>query len=404
MTNALDQTFGLYIHIPWCMTRCIYCDFNTYIDGEPALKLAYHQALLREIQEAGAALDHPPLHTIFFGGGTPTTLAPGQLIELVEAVQASFKLRRDAEITTEANPGTLSLDYLRELRQGGLNRLSIGVQSFDNRELAFLSRLHDVDAARLAVEQAHQAGFDNLSLDLIFNLPRQTRQRWRFNLQEALELEPDHLSIYALIVEPGTPLHRQISQGYIPSPDDEVGADMYAATLDTLGEAGYLHYEISNWAKAGDNPAAWQTPRLASAHNLIYWRNQPYLGVGAGAYGTINGERWANVKRPQSYIECVQAGSGLAVARDEKTFEVIDPQTAMTEHMLLGLRLVREGVSAATFEARFGLSLSERYPDAIAFGLEHRLIEWLATPAASHLRLTKKGCFLANQVILRFME
>jgi oxygen-independent coproporphyrinogen-3 oxidase len=404
MTNALGQTLGLYTHIPWCLTRCVYCDFNTYIDGEPGLKRAYHQALLREIQEAGAALDHPPLHTIFFGGGTPTTLAPGQLLELVEAVKASFKLCLDAEITTEANPGTLSLDYLRELRQGGVNRLSIGVQSFDNQELAFLSRLHDADTARQAVEQARQADFENLSLDLIFNLPRQTLEQWRFNLQEALKLEPDHLSIYALIIEPGTPLHRQVSQGYIPSPDDEVGADMYAATLDILGEAGYLHYEISNWAKAGDNLAAWQTPHLASAHNLIYWRNQPYLGMGAGAYGTINGERWANVKRPQSYIDCVQARRGLGIARDEKTFEVIDDHTAMTEHLMLGLRLVREGVSAAAFEARFGRALAERYAEAIDFGLEHGLLEWLATPTDSRLRLTQKGCFLANQVVLRFIE
>jgi oxygen-independent coproporphyrinogen-3 oxidase len=190
----------------------------------------------------------------------------------------------------------------------------------------------------------------------------------------------------------------------VPQPDDEVAADMYGLTMDMLEEAGYAHYEISNWAKGDCNLPAWQTPPLASAHNLIYWRNQPYLGIGAGAYGTVNGARWANVKRPQTYIARVEAGQGLGPARDEKTFEMIDRAIAMTEHILLGLRLVREGVSAAEFEARFGLSLLERYPEAVAFGLEHGLTEWLETPAGPCLRLTRPGRFLANQVILQFMD
>jgi oxygen-independent coproporphyrinogen-3 oxidase len=404
MDNSSRQALGLYLHIPWCPTRCIYCDFNTYVDGEPDLKSRYHLALLREIGETAGSLGRPPLETIFFGGGTPTTLSPDQLIELVEAVKANFDLRPEAEITTEANPGTLSVDYLRALRQGGINRLSLGVQSFDDQELSFLSRLHNAGAARQAVEQARAAGFTNLSLDLIFNLPRQTLARWEFNLREAIKLEPDHLSIYSLIVEPGTPLHRQIAQGHIPGPDDDLAADMYAATIDILAGAGYVHYEISNWARDRANLAAWQTPRFASAHNLIYWRNQPYLGLGAGAYSTVNGERWANVKRPQAYIARIDAGHGLGLARDEKTSERIDQNIAMTEQMLLGLRLVREGVSAAGFAARFGLSLPERYPKAITFGLEHNLLEWLETPTGRHLRLTRQGCFLANQVILQFMD
>jgi oxygen-independent coproporphyrinogen-3 oxidase len=243
-----------------------------------------------------------------------------------------------------------------------------------------------------------------VSLDLIFNLPWQSLARWQFNLHEAIRLQPDHLSIYSLIIEPGTPLQRQITQGLVPHPDDELAADMYAATIEILGEAGYVQYEISNWAKGEASLPAWQTPRLASAHNLIYWRNQPYLGLGAGAYGTINGRRWANVKRPQSYIARLEAGSGLGPARDEKTEETIDRETAMTEQMLLGLRLVREGVSAARFEARFGVALTEQYPKAIAFGLQHDLTEWIEAPDGPHLRLTQRGCFVANQVILQFME
>lgn len=403
MEDFTGQALGLYLHIPWCPTRCIYCDFNTYVDGEPELKSRYHTALLREIRETGAALGRPALTTIFFGGGTPTTLPPAQLIELVEAVKRNFELRPDAEITVEANPGTLSTPYLRDLRQGGVNRLSLGVQSLIDDELSFLSRLHNASTARRAVDEARTAGFENLSLDLIFNLPRQDLARWQFNLQEAVALQPDHFSIYSLIIEPGTPLHRQLMQGVIPQPDDDLAADMYASTLDILGEAGYTHYEISNWAKDQAEPA-WQTPHLASAHNLIYWRNQPYLGLGAGAYGTVKGQRWANVKRPQDYIGRIEAGSGLGPARNEKTFELIDRETAMAEHMLLGLRLVREGVSAREFEARFSLSLSEYYAGAIEFGLKRGLSEWLDTPQGLRLRLTQPGRFLANQVIRPFME
>lgn len=433
---------GLYLHIPWCPTRCIYCDFNTYVEGEASLKAGYHAALRREILETGAALTRPDLDTIFIGGGTPTSLPPEDLIELVETVKMTFRLRPGAEVTVEANPGTLSIEYLRELRQGGINRLSLGVQSFNDDELRFLSRLHDAAAARCAVEQARAAGFDNLSLDLIFNLPQQRLARWQANLNAAIELQPDHLSLYSLIVEPGTPLHRQVTAGQIPWPDDDLAADMYAYALDTLEAAGYSHYEISNWAKA-NGETGWQTPRLASAHNLIYWRNQPYLGLGAGAYGTIpllpemtqpgltaenakNAEenqeknsacsvssavklspgmwRWMNVKRPQTYIERIEAGAGLGAARDEKSLEPIDSETAMAEHMLLGLRLVREGVSAAEFERRFGVALTDRYPQAVAHGLERGLTEWVESPEGPRLRLTRQGRFLANQAVVPFME
>jgi oxygen-independent coproporphyrinogen-3 oxidase len=393
---------GLYIHIPWCPTRCNYCDFNTYLDGDQGLKARYQAALLREIAEAGQALERPVLDTIFFGGGTPTTLGPDQLNELVEAVGTGFQLSPSAEVTVEANPGTLSESYLRALRQSGINRLSLGVQSFDDDELAFLSRLHQAAGARRAFEQARAAGFDNISLDLIFNLPQQSLKQWEFNLQEGLKLAPDHFSIYALIVEPGTPLHRQIAEGMIPTPDDDLAADMYETTIDTLGQAGYAHYEISNWART-NGEANWQTPQLASAHNLIYWRNQSYLGLGAGAYGTLNGRRWANVKRPQTYLRRVDVGSGLGLARDEKTLEIIDRELATAEHMLLGLRLVREGVGAEEFERRFGQSLPERFSEAIAFGLERNLMEWVETPCELRLRLTRPGRVLANQVVVQFV-
>lgn len=392
---------GLYLHIPWCVTRCIYCDFNTYIDGEDALKARYHAALLREIRQAGVGLARPVLNTIFIGGGTPTTLPPGQLIELVDAVKSAFDLQANAEVTVEANPGTLSLADLQILQQGGINRLSLGVQSFDDDELRFLSRLHDADTARNAVQLARTADFENVSLDLIFNLPEQTLAQWQFNVQEAIKLDPDHFSLYSLIVEPGTPLHRQVTEGVTPTPDDDIAAEMYAFAIDVLGEAGYTHYEISNWARNDGQDR--QTPRRASAHNLIYWRNQPYLGLGAGAFGTINGERWMNVKRPQTYIERIEYGTGRGSARDETTYELLDRDTEMAEHMLLGLRLVQEGVDSAGFADRFGVALDERYGQEIRQGLEQGLLEWAATPGGSHLRLTRRGRFLANQVMVQFM-
>jgi oxygen-independent coproporphyrinogen-3 oxidase len=401
--NGSPPPWGLYIHIPWCPSRCIYCDFNTYVSENATLKARYHAALLKEIRETGAVLGRPALETIFFGGGTPTTLAPDQLLELVEAVKAAFDLSPAAEVTVEANPGGVSLDYLRCIRPGGINRLSLGVQSFHNDELQFLSRRHDANTARRAVDLARRAGFDNLSLDLIFNLPKQSVAQWQFNLAEAVKLSPEHFSLYSLIVEPGTPLHQQVGQGLIPAPADDVAADMYACAIDTLGAAGYVHYEISNWARDEGGPD-WQSPRLAAAHNLIYWRNQPYLGLGAGAYGTINGERRMNVKRPQTYIERIEAGTGLGAAGDEKSFERIDRSTAIQEHLLLGLRLVREGVCSAEFEARFGVSLLETYPEAITYGLDRGLIRWVESPAGPRLRLTGAGCFLANQVIIQFIE
>lgn len=410
MSNSTDSTLGLYIHIPWCPIRCIYCDFNTYLDRSQALKERYHVALLREIREAGAALGRPQLDTIFFGGGTPTTLRPEQLIELVEAVNQSFVLLPAAEITTEANPATLSTDYLRTLRQGGINRLSMGVQSFKNEELSFLSRLHDADTARRSVEMARLAGFDNISLDLIFNLPSQTLAQWQYNVNEALNLAPEHFSFYSLIVEQGTPLHQQVTRGEVPAPDDDVAAEMYEWTIERLEQAGYLQYEISNWARfsppsldSSPLPSSWETPPLASAHNLIYWRNQAHLGLGAGAYGTLSGQRWANVKHPQRYIEMVHQGTGLGMARDEKTFEQIDEETARFEHIMLGLRLVCEGVGAKAFEARFGTSLTASYADAIGMGIRRGLLEWLDSPTQPHLRLTKQGRLLANQAILEFL-
>mgnify|MGYP005850921199 CR=1 FL=1 len=394
---------GLYLHIPWCVSRCIYCDFNTYVADDAALRQRYQAALQREIRETGAALGRPHLATLFIGGGTPTTLPAEALVELVNSVKGAFVLESGAEVTVEANPDDLTVAYLRDIRQGGVNRLSLGVQSFSEAELRFLGRRHRTETARQAVAQARHAGFDNVSLDLMFNLPEQTVAQWQDTLQEAIKLAPEHLSLYSLIIEPGTPLANQVGRGQTPRPDDDVAAAMYGCAIDMLGTAGYVQYEISNWVKTGAAAAEWETPSLAAAHNLIYWRNQPYLGLGTGAFSTFNGERWMNVKRPVTYIARVEAGDGLGLARAERSREQLDRATMIQEHMLLGLRLVREGVSLAGFAARFGQPLLEVYPAAVAAGLRRGLAEWVQAPDGPHLRLTRAGRFVANQVIIEFM-
>ncbi|HBY98376.1 MAG TPA: coproporphyrinogen III oxidase [Chloroflexi bacterium] len=399
---AGGSPIGLYLHIPFCHTRCVYCDFNTYIDLDH-LKARYVAALARELQLVGTAAGCPDAATIFFGGGTPTALEPAHLGALIEACRVAFRVAPGAEITVEANPGTVTTDYLRALRAAGVNRLSFGVQSFHDDELRFLGRLHDAATAQEAVRMARAAGFDNLSLDLIFGLPGQPTERWVATLEEALALAPEHLSLYSLIVEPGTPLHAWVRRGRVAAPDDDVAAEMYEHALERLARAGYAHYEISNWARVQGEPEG-TTPGLASQHNLIYWRNQPYWGVGAGAHSYVNGWRYANVRRPERYITLVEswepdAALPVAPAQDVKTVERIDRDLAMGEQMMLGLRLVREGVGEAAFAARFGCSLDEAYGPTLAEFESWALIE--RTP--ERVRLTARGVMLANQVVARFL-
>ncbi|HYN88187.1 MAG TPA: radical SAM family heme chaperone HemW [Ardenticatenaceae bacterium] len=393
---------GLYLHIPFCHTRCVYCDFNTYVDLEH-LKRRYVQALSEEARIIGRATGRPPAATIFFGGGTPTALEAGEIGLLIDACRNAFEVIPRAEVTVEANPGTVTTDYLRALREVGVNRLSFGVQSFHDDELRFLGRLHDAATAQEAVSMARAAGFDNVSLDLIYGLPRQSLERWQVSVERAIALAPEHLSLYSLIVEPGTPLHAWVRRGEVPAPEDDVAAEMYEYSIERLSTAGYTHYEISNWARNGSNDER-GTPTLASQHNLVYWRNQCYWGLGAGAHSFVGGRRYANVKRPERYVQLVAKYRGEgeplpAPARDGETLEVIDLATGMGEQMMLGLRLVREGVSAAEFRCRFGSSLEEAYGPTLAQLEGWGLIERLNAGVC----LTPRGIMVANQVVEKFL-
>ncbi|MCP4423942.1 MAG: radical SAM family heme chaperone HemW [Chloroflexi bacterium] len=389
-----DQ-LSLYLHIPFCRRRCSYCDFNTYTSlGD--LKEPYTAALCREIEQVGALAEtRRPVHTIFFGGGTPSLISPAQIGQILGAARSSFDLAADAEITMEANPGTVDGDYLTAVRALGVNRLSFGVQSAVANELALLEREHDFDAAVEAVNAARAAGFDNISLDLIYGLPEQTLASWEQSLRAALALAPDHISLYCLTIEPGTPMNKWLANGRISPPDPDLAADQYELAGDFLAERGFEQYEISNWA----------LPGKACQHNLTYWRNQEYLGLGAGAHGSASGNgcrrRYEIVKQPRVYIRRMEAESAgpFPLSAAAADFHAVDRAEAMADTIITQIRLLQEGLDLAAFERNFGQSLNEAYD-----GEMNRLVEWgLLAVGDGRLRLTKKGRFLSNQVFYRFM-
>ncbi len=379
-------SLGLYIHVPFCERKCPYCDFNTYA-GLQRLYAPYARALAREITLAGEALSHPPARTVFLGGGTPTVLPTELLGEILEAVRRAFALLPDAEITAEANPGTVDRARFAGLRALGVNRLSMGAQSFHDDELRFLGRIHSAEDVERAFAAARAAGFDNVNLDLIYGLPGQPVDKWRRTLAQAVALGPEHISCYALTVEAGTPLARWVEERRVSPPDDDLAADLYEEAEASLAAAGYEHYEISNWARQAEADHRAQ-------HNLIYWRNEPYLGFGAGAHSSLGGRRWWNVRAPEAYIRRLESGEGVTEGE-----ETIDETLAMGETMMLGLRLVQEGVSREAFAKRHGRDLEEVYADEL-----QELERWgLIERSRARVRLTRRGRLLGNQVFRRFL-
>ncbi len=379
---------GLYLHFPFCRAKCSYCDFNTYA-GLDHLYKPYVEALMQEGRWLAPKF-LCPVSTLFLGGGTPTVLPVELLRQVLSACSRAFAVVDGAEITSEANPGTVSLGYLRALRNLGVNRLSLGAQSFNESELAMLGRIHEVEHVELTVKRARAAGFDNLNLDLIYGLPEQTLTSWTHTLERALALTPEHISLYCLTLEEGTPLHDKVSQGWLPTPDSDQAADMYELADGQLAKAGYRQYEISNWSLPGHE----------CAHNLIYWHNRPYLGLGAGAHSSSEGQRWWNVRPVQTYIDLMMGGSPtLWPSPAAEDGETIDRSLEMGETMLLGLRLTHEGVAEADFRQRFGVSLEETYGKVIRELEGLGLITW----REGRLCLTQRGRLLGNQVFARFL-
>jgi oxygen-independent coproporphyrinogen-3 oxidase len=394
------EPFGLYLHIPFCERKCPYCDFNTYAGMESQFADLV-AALCAEMARWREPLQERTVSTVFIGGGTPTVLDEGLLGQLFDALHANFRIDAACEMTCEANPGTVDRAKFAALRRLGVNRLSMGVQSFQPQELAFLGRIHDVDDVYAAYAAARSAQFANINLDFIFGLPHQQPAAWADTLAQALRMEPEHLSLYSLIVEPDTPLHHWVNKGVVDAPEDDLAADLYEDAMAALAAAGYIQYEVSNWARRGAGDSG-ETPLHACQHNLIYWRNADYLGIGPGAHshlriaaaGVPQELRWANRKPVGGYIKRVREGAGL-----EEFQESINPGLAMGETMMLGLRLLREGVCSGRFAALHGRELGEVFAGELRSLAERGLLAWDGQCA----RLTPGGLLLGNQVFAEFL-
>src|SRR5947209_2122262 len=372
--QQLLETVSLYVHIPFCHTRCHYCDFNTYAGMLP-LREPYVRALLTEIGMAGALTKLPGgkprrSRTIFFGGGTPSLLSVSQVSRILDACYDNFAVDEDAEITLEANPGTLSREQLVGLRAAGVNRLSMGAQSFDAELLKTLGRIHSPKDITRAVRDAQAAGFTSINVDFMFGLPGQTMRHWRETIDRALDLHIEHLSLYSLIIEEGTPFYTWTHEGRITPGDEDLCADMYEYADERLQAEGYENYEISNWALPGHS----------SQHNLTYWRNLPYLGMGAGAHSFFAGRRFSNVLDPQEYIRLLNKQQ-----RPEAESETIEPAQEMSETAFLGLRTAI-GLHLPTFEQRFGVSFTHFAGERLRLVEEAGLLE----QKEGWLRLSKR--------------
>jgi oxygen-independent coproporphyrinogen III oxidase len=370
---------GLYLHVPFCSSICNYCNFNRGL-FESGLKDRYVAALEAEIRGAGRG---EAADTIFFGGGTPSLLEPHEIARLIGACRQAFDLAADAEVTLETNPETSSPARMDGFRAAGVNRISFGVQSFRNDELQRLGRVHSADRAREAVHEARAAGFDNVSLDLMMWLPQQQQAHWRENVEGLIDVGPEHASLYLLELYPNAPLKEDMARaGWSLAPDDDA-AEMYLWSMARLEQAGYTQYEISNVARPG----------RASRHNLKYWQDGEWLGLGCGAHSTRRGVRWKNVASTEDYVARVSAGAAPAVEH-----RVLTPAERLEEALFTGLRLV-EGVDVEEVGRRFGVDVWERYGDPLQPFLDGGLMR----RDGGRLRLTRDGMLLANEILAVFV-
>ena len=370
---------GLYFHIPFCRRKCPYCDF--YSRTDLATLPAFLDALQREVAlRADPALG---VDTVYFGGGTPSLCPPEAVGEILALAGACFDLHEAAEVTLEANPGTVDAEALRGLRDAGVNRLNLGIQSFRDEGLQFLGRIHNRRQALAAIAQAQTAGFKNLGLDLIYGLPGQTLADWRSDLAQALSFRPAHLSCYILTFEPGTPMTSDMQAGRLPPPEEDRVAALFEATAALLTEAGYDHYEISNYAR---NPA------LRSRHNMKYWHFSPYLGFGPGAHSYRDAVRSWNQADLDLYLQCLAEGRPPRGGKEELSVE-----QQMLEALLLGLRL-KEGFSIAAFEERFGVAVEETFGRV----LSQLAGEGCLADLPGRCALTVKGMRFHNSIAARF--
>ena len=377
------QPLGLYIHIPYCIHKCGYCDFNSHPIKQDEMD-HYIDALVVEMKHYAKIYTNTNIiKTIFLGGGTPTTLNPFQLERILKECVNEFTIASNAEITIEANPATVGIELMKSIRTMGYNRISIGVQSFDKAELKLLDRAHGPKEIHSTVDCARKAGFDNLSLDLMFAVPNQSLSSWENNLNKALEKNPEHLSTYNLTIEQGTSFSKLQSNGKLIMPDDDHQLELYKKTIERLTKKGFHHYEISNFARRGKE----------CKHNITYWENKNTLGLGAGASSYMNGTRFKNINLPAHYIRQVKEKK-IAVEHSE----TLELRQAMGETIMLGLRLL-QGISIHQFEKRFQISFINLFRNIISALKEKELV----IIEKDYLRLSQKGLFWADSVTLEFI-
>ncbi len=387
MTTApARRCFALYLHVPYCRSKCPYCDFNSYA-ATSWPEERYAQALVEELRcrSAEAPWRGALVDTIFFGGGTPSLFRPSTIGGILDAVARLFPLATPVEVTLEANPGTVTQPHLAGLRSAGVDRLSLGIQSFQPQVLDTLGRIHGVEEARDAITAARSAGFENLSLDLIFGVPGQTRAAWAADVAELLRHAPEHVSAYGLTYEPGTPFHARRARGALTAAGEDDELWMYQHARQELAAASYAQYEISSFARPG----------RAARHNRHYWRGSDYLGLGAGAHSYAStpgwGRRWANEREPERYMQAVARGDAVATRED------LSPETAAAEFVFLGLRET-SGIDPERFRARFGCALEELHPEVTVFRDQGFLEE-----SDGRLALSERGLPVADTLFAAFV-
>jgi putative oxygen-independent coproporphyrinogen III oxidase len=385
LSSLGTQPLGFYVHIPFCVSRCGYCDFNTYTSSELGGSVSagsYADTVLAEIRLARAVLPAgaPPVSTVFFGGGTPSLLPAEHLGLILDEIRSEFGIAPDAEITTEANPESVAPGYLSTLRQVGFTRISLGMQSASRHVLAVLDRQHRPSRALEAVTEAREAGFEHVNLDLIYGTPGETELDWQRSLDAVITSGADHISAYALIVEDGTALARKVKSGLIPAPDDDVLADRYLLADELLAQHGFDWYEVSNWARGS---------AARSRHNRLYWSGANWWGAGPGAHSHIGGVRWWNVKHPSRYTELLDAGVSPAAGR-----ETLDARSRLTERLMLEIRMI-EGLDLRTLQP----AATEHARQCVTWGLADR-----DAVAQGRLVLTQRGRLLADAVVRDLLQ
>jgi oxygen-independent coproporphyrinogen-3 oxidase len=397
--NSSRDPISLYVHIPFCALKCSYCDFNSYA-GIDDLMRPFVDALIAEFRLWAPIVKGSHVPTMFLGGGTPSLLPLPEVERIMSALKGSFAIDPNAEVSFEANPGTVDLDYLRGLVTMGVNRLSFGVQSFHDDELTTLDRIHSAEEARQGYRWAREAGFERINLDLVYGLPKQLLDRWQATLEEAIGLAPEHLSLYALTVEDGTKLAYDTDRGHVAEPDPDAQADMYEGAMERLPDADFRQYEISNWSRPGEE----------CRHNLVYWHNGEWLGLGPGAHSHWGGFRFSDVYSPKQYIDRLAGDSAGKIDPHTTAAKVLDgmpqvavkdaqsPETAMADTAILALRL-NEGLDLAAFASRFGHEFEDTYEAPLRELAEHNLLE----RSNGRMRLTQRGRLLANEVFVRLL-